>query len=343
MARLASQPVEPPLVPLALPGEDVRNLAGDFFGGIRDEVTGTVDGLVQGALHPMDAARGLLGMLENPGEALRAMIDWEDLESGHPGRWAGHMLPGMLVGAFTDGAGFLIRAVRLLRRFSLEAEALARTLRTLSREIGELEARLLVNQLGRETVDGLLRVMMPSEIRRFVDELGAPRMRDLVQRYSAQSMAYYGVEFFKEFRGVTDETMRHVVTGEGIRKGEILGCHDEGLFLTALQGQGQIISITRDFKHPNMTRYEYALYRRGPDRQVLQPPQLRPGKPKRKTVIKDLDAGEWKRVANEAADQAIRRRALRLDGRPFEAPTAAGVMLKMYYRAPVIATFFPDL
>jgi hypothetical protein len=109
-AVLASLPVELPRTPLELPDQGARDLTGDVLGGLWDEVSGTVEGLVHASLHPMDAARGLLGMLENPGEALRAMIDWEDLESGHPGRWAGHMLPGVLLGAVTDGAGFFIRA-----------------------------------------------------------------------------------------------------------------------------------------------------------------------------------------------------------------------------------------
>jgi hypothetical protein len=273
-ARLASVPVGPPLIPLALPGEDVRDLAGDFLGGLRDEVTGTVDGLVQGALHPVDAARGLLGMLENPGEALRVMVDWEDLESGHPGRWAGDMLPGMLVGAFTDGAGFLIRAARLLHRFSLEAEALAATLRTLSPEIGDLEARFLVTQLGRETVDGLLRVMTPSETRRIVDELGVTRVRELAERYGAVSMKYYGVEFFKLYQGVTDGLMKHVVAGE---------------------------------------RMKYRLYRRSPNVGIEQPPSLNP-KVYGKTVVRKLDPQRWRRLANEAADTAIKDRTFPKEG-----------------------------
>jgi hypothetical protein len=337
VARLADLPVSPPLFPLALPDQDPRDVAGDYFGGLRDEVAGTVDGVAQAIRQPMDTARGLLGMLENPGEALRAMIDWEDLESGHPGRWAGHMLPGVPFGAVTDGAGFLIRAARLLHGFALEAE----TLRTLSRQIGALEARLLVRELGPRTTDDLMRVMMPAEIRRFVDELGVARVRELVQRYSAESVAYYGIEFFKLYQGVTDDLMKHVVTGERIKEGKIVGCHDRANFVAAIRGNGEIVNEMIDSHDPDLSVIEYRLYRRSPRGGIEQPPSLRP-KVHEKTVVRSLDPQRWRRLATEAADSAIRNRSFPKDGHDvIRAVTNDGTDLLLYCEGTVLGTFHP--
>jgi hypothetical protein len=112
--RLASFPVDGPLTPLQLPDQNPGAFASDFLGAVWDEVSGSAEGLLHAALHPMDTAHGLLGMLENPGDALRAIVDWNDLKSGDQGQWLGHMVPLMVLGT---GGGLLARSLGVLPRF----------------------------------------------------------------------------------------------------------------------------------------------------------------------------------------------------------------------------------
>jgi len=340
-ANLASLPIELPLTPVEIPDQSPGELAGDFLGGLRDELTGTLDGLVHAALHPADTIRGLLGMVEHPGDTFLAMLDWGDLENDRPGRWVGHMLPGALLGLGTGGAGFFIRVLRIVHRVARDAEALEETVGTLAREIGERDARLVVTSLGRRTTDEMLRAMMPAEIRRFVDTFGAARVGELLERYTAQSLAYYGVEFFEEFRGVTDETMRHVMMGDGIEKGKIKGCHDRDAFVAMIRGNGEIVNEIRDAADPQISIIRYKLYKRRPDGTIEQPPQLQAGKLKEKTVIRGFDPQRWRRLAEEATARAIRRRYLPKDGDAFQAAADDGTMLNLYYRPPMIDSFFP--
>jgi len=184
---------------------------------------------------------------------------------------------------------------------------------------------------------------MPAEIRRFVDTFGAARVRELLQRYTAQSLAYYGVEFFEEFRGVTDETMRHVMMGDGISKGEIKGCHDREAFLAMLRDNGEILSEVKDVRDPAISQIEYKLYRRRPDGSIEQPPQLKAGDPKVKTVIRGLDPERWMRLASEATERAIRMRALPKWGGPFRSFADDGTELEFYHRNSMIDSFFPAM
>ncbi len=116
-----------------------------------------------------DAARSLpeldrhLEELANRGLRLSDMvervslIDLDDLENGHLGRWLGHMTPGLLLGAVTGGSGFLVRVARIAHHFAVEAEAMRATARHLAWELDQRGARALAKQLGRETTDELLR------------------------------------------------------------------------------------------------------------------------------------------------------------------------------------------
>jgi hypothetical protein len=278
-------------------------------------------------------------MLENPGDALRAMADWDDLKSGDQGRWLGHVLPALMLGSVTDGVGLFVRTARLLHRFAQEQEAIQR----LAREVGD-EAQRLTDQLGRSTTAALLTAKMPaSEIRQFVDGFGAARVHELVQKYTAKSLAYYGYEFFKEFRGVTDDTMNHVIKFVRMEKGKIVGCHDRNAFLAALRGNGEIERVVMDSKDANIERIEYRLYKRARDQSVVQPPTLRDGKVRSKTVITNLDPQLWRRRAEEATDRAIREGRLPRDGDEFREFADDGTELTLYFRPPLIDSFFPVL
>jgi hypothetical protein len=55
-------------------------------------------------------------------------------------------------------------------------------------------------------------------------------VRELVERYGARPLRYYGVDFFKDYRGVTAATLDHLIDGEGIRGRAIIGCRDRTRF-----------------------------------------------------------------------------------------------------------------
>jgi hypothetical protein len=314
---------------------------GDFVNGAWDDIHGTVEGVLDAARHPEDAVQGMLGMIQHPLDALRALVDGDDLESGHLARWAGHLAPGAVLGAVTDGGGFLIRVFTVLRRFAREAKAVSATARTLAQELGEGEARLLMTRLGREATDEMVTAMTPSEIRRFVDALGPARVRELAERYGAQAMRYYGAEFFKEYRGVTDSTMKHVVRGDGITKGEIKGCHDRAAFLATIHGNGEVVRELTSRDNPSISHIEYRLYKRNLDSTVAQPLRLSDGGIKEKTVIRGLTPDQWRSLATEAADDAIRSMKLPVRGGRFKAETSLGPVVG-YYKPPMIVTLFPD-
>jgi hypothetical protein len=60
-----------------------------------------------------------------------------------------------------------------------------------------------------------------------------------------------------------------------------------------------------------------------------------------KTVIDGLDPERWRRLATEATDRAIRTRSVPKDGDEFESVADDGTELTLYYRHPMIDTFYP--
>jgi len=73
------------------------------------------------------------------------------------------------------------------------------------------------------------------------------------------------------------------------------------------------------------------------------PPTLRDGKVRSKTVIRNLDPQLWRRRAEEATDRAIRERRLPKDGDEFREFADDGTELSLYFRPPMIESFFPVL
>ena len=136
--------------------------------------------------------------------------------------------------------------------------------------------------------------------------------------------------------------MKHVVTGEErkIKKGEIVGCHDRANFLATLRGNGEIVSEVIDHRHPDWSVIEYRLYRRSP-RGGVEPPPTLSASVHPKTVVRNLDPGTWRRLANEAADHAIRDQSFPKGDDVIYATAEDGTVIRLYCHGPLIGTFHP--
>ncbi|MEB3294601.1 MAG: hypothetical protein VKJ24_15705, partial [Synechococcales bacterium] len=200
------------------------------------------------------------------------------------------------------------------------------------------------DDLTPDTVNKLLKDLTPTEIQDFVNQLGsAEKVKILADKYGGEVLKHYGADFFKDYKGVTQDTINHLLKNEGVQKGEIKGCHDQATFLSELNGKGEVVSTTPDPANPDVVRYEYKLYQKDAKGKIEQPPTLSTGKPKLKTVIKDLasDPNKWQDIGNAAADDAIKSKTFPKDGGAFEG-TGQGIRIRGFYRPNKVDTFFPN-
>jgi hypothetical protein len=149
-------------------------------------------------------------------------------------------------------------------------------------------------------------------------------------------------------KGATDDTIDHLLKNDGIKGGEIKGCHDADTFADELvtKGNGEIVGSTPHPDRADIVRHEYRLYQRNSDgtfklvggRKVLSTS----ADPKVKTVIKDLAANKdlWKDLTNKAADDAIKRKALPGGGGAWQGSAGGALELGGFFRDDVIKTMF---
>ncbi|MBW4448470.1 MAG: DUF4157 domain-containing protein [Spirirestis rafaelensis WJT71-NPBG6] len=211
-------------------------------------------------------------------------------------------------------------------------------------ELGEERANKLVDDLTPDVVNKLLKDLTPSEIQDFVSQLSSSeKVKFLTEKYGSEALKHYGSDFFKNYEGVTQDTINHLLQNDGIVKGEIKGCHDQATFLNELNGKGEVVSEIPDPSNPDVVRYEYKLYQKDAAGKIKQPPTLSIGKAKLKTVIKDLanNPDKWKDIGNAAADDAIKRKEFPKDGGSFEG-NGKGINIRGFYRPNKVDTFFPN-
>ncbi|MEH1830029.1 MAG: hypothetical protein V7L22_32625 [Nostoc sp.] len=210
-------------------------------------------------------------------------------------------------------------------------------------ELGEERANKLVEDLTPDIVNKLLKDLTPSEIQDFVSKLGSEKLKLLTEKYGGEVLKHYGSDFFKDYKGVTQDTINHLLQNDGIVKGEIKGCHDKATFLNELNGKGEVVSEIPDPSNPDVIRYEYKLYQKDAAGKIKQPPTLSTGKAKLKTVIQDLagNPDKWKEIGNEAADDSIKRKAFPASGGAFEG-TGKNIKIRGFYRPNQVDTFFPN-
>lgn len=219
----------------------------------------------------------------------------------------------------------------LLKRPSMSVTKLDELLSLVDHDVIKLE-KLLVD-------------MPLSEIDDFLLKVGSTKFKELLNKFNPDVLRYYGSLFFKQYKGTTQDTIEHLLRNDGIRRGEIKGCHDAMLFFDELviQGRGQIITSTPHPSHPGIVNHEYKLFVRDRTGAIIPPPTLKSGPPSIKTVLRDLasDADTWKALANEAADDAIRSKRFPRGGGRFEGRTASGLEIEGWYRGGPIETFYP--
>ena len=200
-----------------------------------------------------------------------------------------------------------------------------------------------LDSLGQNTVAKIKSHLTPQEITEFVDELGVARVKDLADKFGGDVMKHYGHAFFKSYQGVTQDTMNHLLKNDGIKKGEIKGCHDKATFLGELNGKGQFVNQVTMPSNSNVIKYDYKLYQKDKALNIIQPPTLSTGKAKTKTVIDGLASNQslWQSIGNQAVETAIKNKKLVPGVGEFK-ETINGMTIFGYLRNGRVSTFFPD-
>jgi hypothetical protein len=208
--------------------------------------------------------------------------------------------------------------------------------------------------LGEETMRRIGGRLSQQQLEAFIKELGVAGTRQIVSKFGPEAMAEYGAAFFKSFRGVTSNTMRHLIQNDGIQSGAIKGCHDKAEFLHELTSPtrvttagnptplGQVLSITPHPSNPSISTYFYRIFARNGALTIIDPPQLLSGGtiPK-KTVIDGLisKTNFWQNLARIAVEKAIRYKNYNASTKMFTVEYA-GLTVQGYIRNGEVSTFY---
>jgi hypothetical protein len=196
--------------------------------------------------------------------------------------------------------------------------------------------------LGEDTMRQIGGRLSQQQLESFIKELGVAGTKQAVSRFGPEAMSRYGASFFRTHQGVTANTMRHLLNNDGIKQGEIKGCHDKGLFLSEIAKWGQIISQRTNPTDARIIQVTYKLFTRDAAGKVKQPPQLlSSSKVPEKTVIDGLIANSsyWRKIAELAIIRAIRNGTLDVKNADFSA-TAFNLKIRGFYRNGEVQTFW---
>jgi hypothetical protein len=229
----------------------------------------------------------------------------------------------------------------------LVADVGADVVKHLGKDLSMVEIRKLVSELGVDTLKKIGLHLSPAEIAEFVKELGEARVKDLAKRYGGEAMKHYGHAFFKTYKGATTKLRTHLLTNDGIKGGEIKGCHDQATFLDELvtKGNGQIVGSTVHPARADVVKHEYKLFRKKADGSfeldAAGQKVLSTGKAKIKTTIDNLTGtiADWLKIADDAADEAIKGMRLPAAGGQFT-ETVGGLSIGGFVRGGEIDTIF---
>lgn len=211
------------------------------------------------------------------------------------------------------------------------------------------ELEQVAGAVGEKEFTVVMRDLEAAELRAYVDKVGQSKLAELAKKFDGSVLKHYSADFFAAFKGITNETKKHLLIGEGIAQGEIKGLHDKAKFFDLLvtQGNGEIITTTVNGGNSKLVKYEYKLYRRSPTGSVALPPTLASGDPNIKTVIQDLDKDwdKWQKAAEEAIEDSMRKKDFPTSGAGksprWSGASSDGTQFEGYFRDNEIATFYP--
>ena len=208
--------------------------------------------------------------------------------------------------------------------------------------------------LGEDTMRQVGGRLSQQQLESFIKELGVAGTKQALSRFGPEAMAEYGAAFFKNFKGVTSNTMRHLIQKEGISGGEIKGCHDKATFLRELTSDslvtssgkphplGQILSSETNPTNSQVIQYNYKFFMKNRAGKVIEPPTLSSSaKIPTKIVIDGLISNQtyWENVGRLAIIRAIRLKQLNLSSAKFYAE-AFGLKIEGYIRNGEVHTFY---
>jgi hypothetical protein len=196
--------------------------------------------------------------------------------------------------------------------------------------------------LGEDTIRQIGGRLTREQIEAFIKDLGVDGTKQVVSKFGPDAMAKYGAAFFKNFKGVTNNTMQHLIQNDGIKGGEIKGCHDKSLFLSEISKWGKILSREQNPIDARVERYSYKLFIRNSAGKVEQPPQLLTGsKVPDKTVIDGLIANSsyWRNIGQLAIIRAIRNGTLDTANADFST-SSFNLKIRGFYRNGEVQTFW---
>lgn len=179
---------------------------------------------------------------------------------------------------------------------------------------------------------------------KFVAALGEEATQRILQRFGAKAMAHYGPEFLGTLRGVTGETMEHLLTASVGANKKISGCHDQDMFLDFVNKQGlwEITKTTPHPSNPDATLYEYWPFKQNKDGSFVDPRQHKGSEPHLKSVIKGLasSSAEWQASMTLGFDEAIRALSINPQ-KPLIQITVKGLVMEGYLSEGVVKTLWP--
>lgn len=211
--------------------------------------------------------------------------------------------------------------------------------------------------LTQSQLDRVMKADNPNTIGRALDEwlreTTAAKFLEYVERYSMETVGYYGREFLTTFQGATQRTIDHIAVFDRIKKGAISGTHDEATFLQLFdppQPCGELQGATAHPVDGRIVKRDYRMYKRKKGASpkdpaaVELPATLSDRTIDPKTTIAGLatDIDHWTRMATEACEDAMKRRTLPKGGGFFQGKTSTGLEIAGYVREtpPFIKTFY---
>jgi hypothetical protein len=195
-----------------------------------------------------------------------------------------------------------------------------------------------IKELGTKALKEIGAHLSPAEIKQWVADLGAPRVKEVAEKYAGDAMKHYGSAWFKAYKGITSHTSTHAITGHGVNNGKVSGCHDTDNFLnTFVNTPPPKAHIHSQNPSGDLTEFSYSLMKAdgsGPKAAVHT-----------KTTLQDL-ATRWSGLEGDltaALDALIKNKTFPKTPGGGPPVTAGGYNWSFFFRNDQIDSIFPTL